>query len=429
MNPLAREPYESSGVVEDAKRRFSSQFYNLWYMLGLPLILSAGALLSWGNLNIFPGSFAMIALVGFAYLSVWVSLNKTEDYRAYKVLSFFAFYMSVAFILILVILAFTRSYYSRTFLASTYGLFIIWNGVGMLFIGDKAKKLLVITGGIADQLNDMGQRTWSFVSNLNKVDDISDYEGIVIDLHAKQEENLLASLAAKSLQGIPIIHAATIFEEYTGRTSIDYLAHEGLYKFGKTRIYEYVKRLWEVILVLLMSALLLPVILVTIIGIKITSSGPVLFKQIRVGKNDKLFTLYKFRSMKMNAEEDGAKFTSEEDDRITKFGKIIRKYRIDELPQFWNVLKGDMNLIGPRPEQDQFVKYFEKEIPFYIYRHKVRPGITGWAQIKGGYADDIKSTREKLEYDLYYVKNLSLSLDLLIIYATLRTILTGFGSK
>lgn len=429
MQPLTKESSASSGVLEVVRRRHSPQIYNLWYMLGLPLILSAGALLAWGELNFYPGSLPMVSLVGFAYLSVWVGLNNTEDYRAYKVLSFFAFYLSVAFILILVILAFSRVYYSRTFLTSTYLLFITWNGLGTVFIGDKVKNLLIITGGIADHLKDIGQHSWSFASSLNEVDNISDYEGIVIDLHAEQDENLLSSLAAKSLQGIPIIHAATIYEEYTGRTSVEYLAHEGMYKLGMTKVYEYVKRFWEVCLVTIVSILLLPVILLTILGIKIDSRGPVLFKQIRVGMNGKLFTLYKFRSMRSTTDQRETRFAATDDKRITNFGKFIRKFRIDELPQFWNVLKGDMNLIGPRPEQEQFVKLFKDEIPFYVYRHKVRPGITGWAQIKGGYAADLKTTWEKLEYDLYYVKNLSLSLDLLIIYATLKTILTGFGSR
>lgn len=423
---------ENSDIYEPLKlirKRHNPQIYNLWLILGLPLILSAGSLLSWGELYYPDGALPMISLVGFAYLTDWIGQYKTEDYRAYKVLSFSAFYLTVAFILILGVLAFTRAYYSRTFLGSTYILFIVWNGVGMLFIKDKASKLLIISGGIAEKLKEIAHPSWYFASSLNSVDNISEYEGIVIDLHSDQDKDLLSTLATKSLQGIPIIHAATIYEEYTGRTSIEYLAHEGMYQLGMTRGYEYVKRLWEITLVTVLSVVLLPVLLLTVIGIKMDSRGPVLFKQVRVGKNGKRFILYKFRSMNTDAEVEGVQFAAMEDERVTAFGKLIRKFRIDELPQFWNILKGDMNLIGPRPEQQDFVQFFKEEIPFYVYRHKVRPGITGWAQIKGGYASDLKSTREKLEYDLYYVKNMSLSLDLLIVYATLKTILTGFGSR
>lgn len=182
-------------------------------------------------------------------------------------------------------------------------------------------------------------------------------------------------------------------------------------------------------LIFLLLPLILPVMLITALAIKLDSEGPVLFKQDRVGKEGKFFVLYKFRSMRINSEISGSKFADEDDERITKLGKFIRKFRIDELPQFWNVIKGDMSLVGPRPEQEEFVTRFDREIPFYSYRHKVRPGITGWAQVRDGYAASLESTRKKLEYDLYYVKNLSLSLDLLIVYATIKTVLTGFGSR
>src|SRR5699024_12713560 len=141
------------------------------------------------------------------------------------------------------------------------------------------------------------------------------------------------------------------------------------------------------------------------------------------------FTLYKFRSMTTDAEKDGAQFAGDADQSVTRLGKFIRKFRIDEIPQFWNVLKGDMSLIGPRPEQKSFVDFFDDEIPFYSYRHKVRPGITGWAQIKDGYAADVESAERMLEFDLYYITNFSISLTLLIFYVILKTILTGFGSR
>lgn len=429
MQPAPKKMSDHNKPLKLIRKQHNPQIYNLWFILGLPLILSAGAMLSWGELYYSDGALPMISLVGFAYLTDWIGQYKTEDYRAYKVLSFSAFYLTVAYILIIGILAFTRAYYSRTFLASTYILFILWNGVGMLFIKDRVRKLLILSGGIANKLKEFAHPSWIFSDSLNAIDNISEYDGIVLDLHSEHDKGLLSSLATKSLQGIPIIHAATVYEEYSGRTSLHYLAHEGIYKLGMTRGYEYLKRFWELILVSVLSVLLLPVFILTIIGIKMDTQGPVFFNQVRVGKNGKLFTLYKFRSMDTDSEDDGVQFASERDHRITKFGKFIRKYRIDELPQFWNILKGDMNLIGPRPEQQDFVDYFKSEIPFYVYRHKVRPGITGWAQVKGGYADDIKTTREKLEYDLYYVKNLSLSLDLLIAYATVKTVITGYGSR
>ncbi|WP_305843502.1 sugar transferase [Photobacterium leiognathi] len=163
--------------------------------------------------------------------------------------------------------------------------------------------------------------------------------------------------------------------------------------------------------------------------IKLENPGPAMFIQERVGQGGKVFRIYKFRSMTVKEAGAEDKFATQEQARVTKVGKIIRKVRIDELPQFFNVLKGDMSLIGPRPEQDSFVKQFEQEIPFYGYRHMVKPGITGWAQVVQGYADDTESTTEKLAFDLYYIKNLSFWLDVNIVFKTIRTMLTGFGAK
>jgi lipopolysaccharide/colanic/teichoic acid biosynthesis glycosyltransferase len=169
--------------------------------------------------------------------------------------------------------------------------------------------------------------------------------------------------------------------------------------------------------------------LITALLIKWESPGPVLFLQERVGQGNRSFFIYKFRSMCHDSEKNGAQFAKNNDMRVTRVGAVIRKLRIDELPQFFNVLKGDMSLIGPRPEQRVFVEKFEKEIPFYSYRHIVRPGISGWAQVMHGYAADTDETKLKIEHDFFYIKNFSLWLDILIIFKTFRTIVTGFGSR
>lgn len=154
-----------------------------------------------------------------------------------------------------------------------------------------------------------------------------------------------------------------------------------------------------------------------------------MFLQRRVGQFGKEFTIYKFRSMCKDSEKNGAKFASAGDMRVTRIGKFIRKTRIDELPQFFNVLKGDMALIGPRPEQKAFVDKFEDVIPFYSYRHVVKPGITGWAQVVHGYAADVGETQVKIEHDFYYIKNFSFGLDVLIVMKTIYTMVTGFGAR
>lgn len=185
----------------------------------------------------------------------------------------------------------------------------------------------------------------------------------------------------------------------------------------------------DIAILLCSSPIILPLGVITAIIIKLESKGPVFFKQQRVGKDGELFTMYKFRSMKANSDESGCKFASKDDDRITTFGKFIRKFRIDEIPQFLNVLKGEMSVIGPRPEQEAFVELFNGEIEKYDLRHSVKPGITGLAQVKQGYAASEQGTKRKLTYDLFYIKKYSLQLDFLIVGKTIHTVLTGFGAR
>jgi lipopolysaccharide/colanic/teichoic acid biosynthesis glycosyltransferase len=166
------------------------------------------------------------------------------------------------------------------------------------------------------------------------------------------------------------------------------------------------------------------------IGVKLSSQGPVLYRQRRVGKNGEVFVLYKFRSMRCDAEsETGAVWATPDDPRVTGFGKFIRRVRLDELPQLWNVLRGEMSLVGPRPERPEFVKTLAEQIPYYRQRHCVKPGITGWAQVNHKYGDTLEDTVTKLEYDLYYIKNISPSLDLYIVFNTLKTMILTRGAQ
>lgn len=214
-----------------------------------------------------------------------------------------------------------------------------------------------------------------------------------------------------------------------GKVQTSHLSENGIGTLSPNPIYFNLKRIWESLLIIATFPITLPIMVITALLIKIENPGPAMFIQERVGQSGKTFQIFKFRSMTIKRVGDEDKFATQEQARITRVGKIIRKIRIDELPQFFNVLKGEMSLIGPRPEQESFVKQFETEIPFYGYRHMVKPGITGWAQTVQGYADDTDSTREKLAHDLYYIKHLSFWLDMNIVLKTIRTMLTGFGAK
>ena len=225
-----------------------------------------------------------------------------------------------------------------------------------------------------------------------------------------------------------IMIAAYFIENYLGQ--ITSLPLEALAERAKTiHYYDPIKRLVEIFIAAFLLIITSPILLATFSLIKIVSPGPAIFTQKRVGLDCKIFTIFKFRTMHLDSEASGAQFATKGDPRIIKFGAFLRKSRIDELPQLWNVLRGDMSLIGPRPEQKDLFESLCQEIPQFALRQLTRPGITGWAQVVQGYADDEQSSRIKLSHDLYYIKHSGPTLDILIITRTLTTILTGFGSR
>lgn len=259
------------------------------------------------------------------------------------------------------------------------------------------------------------------------------FHAVVADLSdqglSAEWEKLLAETA---LQGTPVYNVLQVRESLTGRLPIKHLYENNLGSLLPSQGYLLVKRLLDTVVVLLTAPIVLPLGLLLALAIKWESrhsGGTVLFRQQRIGQGGRLFTMYKFRSMIASAEENGAQMAITDDMRVTKFGSFIRQTRLDELPQFINVLKGEMSLIGPRPEQLDFVKRFNETIPFYRYRHIVKPGISGWAQVMHGYASDEDETKVKLEHDFFYIKNFSLTLDLLIVIKTIQTMVTGFGAR
>jgi sugar transferase (PEP-CTERM system associated) len=234
------------------------------------------------------------------------------------------------------------------------------------------------------------------------------------------------------LQGINVEDWPTFYERQTGKILVANLRPSWLIfsdGFVKTNTTRMVKRAMDVGLALAGLVLSLPVMALVACAIKLDSKGPVLFRQKRVGERGRIFVVNKFRSMTVDAERDGAVWATAHDPRVTRVGRWIRLTRVDELPQFWNVLVGDMSFVGPRPERPEFVETLQREIPFYMGRHSVKPGITGWAQVRYCYAASVEDSMEKLQYDLYYIKNLSPLLDLVILLSTLQVVLFARGSR
>ncbi|WFM70009.1 sugar transferase [Halomonas sp. CKK8] len=253
-------------------------------------------------------------------------------------------------------------------------------------------------------------------------------DGVVADLRAEFSPEWERFLAHCTLNRIPVYHATTNFERLTGRVQLGHLYENRYGSLQPDEGYEALKRSLDVLAVLALMPVALPLMAITALAIRLDSPGPALFTQQRMGFQCRPFVVYKFRSMFID--HRGTGFTQDgEDPRITRVGKVIRKYRLDELPQLFNVLKGDMSLIGPRPESMDLADWYQKDVPFFHYRHVVRPGISGWAQVEQGYAAEVDGMNKKLEYDFYYIKNISLWLDLLIVLRTIKTVLTGFGSR
>ncbi|HEX6736190.1 MAG TPA: TIGR03013 family XrtA/PEP-CTERM system glycosyltransferase [Azonexus sp.] len=243
----------------------------------------------------------------------------------------------------------------------------------------------------------------------------------------------LRELLDCKLQGIRVLDLASHFEQTLGQIRLESL-YAGWLIFGdgfrQGVLRTVVKRAFDIICATILIVLALPVMAIAAIAIIIENGFPILYRQERVGLNGRLFNVIKFRSMRRDAEKDGKPvWATKQDDRVTRVGKIIRKLRIDELPQLFSVLKGDMSLVGPRPERPFFVDQLTKEIPFYAVRHSVKPGVTGWAQVRYHYGATVEDSAEKLQYDLYYVKNHSLFLDILVLFDTIGVVLTGKGAQ
>jgi len=270
------------------------------------------------------------------------------------------------------------------------------------------------------------------VLTLNELVKKHDVDEIVLAITDRRKQFPVDELLDCKMSGVLVTDILSFFERQAGRIILDLLQPSWLifsdgFSHGVFR--DVTKRSFDITASLILLAIAFPFMLITMLCIYFEDKGPIFYRQVRVGKNWKLVQVMKFRSMRIDAEKKGAQFATANDDRVTRVGRIIRKTRIDELPQLFNVLKGEMSFVGPRPERPQFVEEFSVNIPFYAERHRVKPGITGWAQICYPYGASEKDTIEKLQYDLYYVKNYSLFLDLTILFQTAEVILWGKGAR
>ncbi len=232
--------------------------------------------------------------------------------------------------------------------------------------------------------------------------------------------------------GVAIEDAGMLLERLSGKLQLDGLRPSNFIYSEGFRVkpsQQIARRLVSTMAAATGLLLFLPFLPVVMLMVRISSPGPIFFKQTRVGLGGRPFSVYKFRTMRQDAEVAGAKWATKNDPRVTRVGMFMRKTRLDEIPQLWNVLRGDMGFVGPRPERPEFVPWLSEQIPYFDLRHMIRPGLTGWAQVRYGYGSTLAEAREKLEYDLYYIKHMSLGLDLLIMFETIKTILRRRGAQ
>ena len=291
----------------------------------------------------------------------------------------------------------------------------------------------VVPCGDVSRLHGVPHVTWSYLKAAVLPDDPG--SGIVVDLRADIDDSWERFLAEAALAGIPVYHSKQLLESMTGQVEIEHISENNLGSLGPNDGYGRVKQALDILIALVALPLFSPALLLIAVAIRLDSAGPVLFKQKRMGFRGQPFEVYKFRTMRpvtaptSNDDARRAAITQSDDDRITRIGRILRRTRIDEIPQILNILRGEMSWIGPRPEAMALSGWYQSEIGFYSYRHVVKPGITGWAQVNQGHVAEIHDVHYKLCYDFYYIKYLSAWLDALIVFRTIRTVITGSGAK
>lgn len=409
----------------------------------LPLLLLAGiapAILVWRLLGrgMFTGAFSQtVTGVAIAILLSWFVLAKLRDHANARHLSYVLPVNLGAFFGVITTMALLRIPYSGSLLATAA---VFGTGASFLsavYVRRLVKTHVIVIRGRASEI----RLTEHFVPapSLEILERViasrSRDWAIVADLHYPHSERAERLFAQAALKGIPVYHFRQIAEMQSGQVKITHLSENELGSLLPDGSFAALKRLIDVACAITLTPVLLPVFLVLAFLIKLDSSGSVFFLQERIGFGGQAFRMIKFRTMRdrkvgnddQSRREDA--MTRTDDERITRVGAFLRKTRVDELPQIFNVLRGDMSFIGPRPEARALSEWYDAELPFYSYRHIVRPGITGWAQVNQGHVTDVGDVLSKLRYDFYYIKNFSLWLDLLVALKTLRVIVAGIGAK
>lgn len=333
------------------------------------------------------------------------------------------------FVAVFTILFMARLGYSRPLLVFSLLLSLIWFYL-VYFMLQRRQQLdiAVVPFGRVESLYGIGGIGWTRM----EVPALPPHSSLVTaDFDSDLPPEWLNFLAECALQGVSVLHYKQLRQSLTGQVQIEHLSENAFGALEPNRTYIAIKRLVDTLLAALLLPLLLPLFAVVAAAIRLDSPGPVFFRQTRIGYRGRPFRVWKFRTMRVQNDEPSLEqaITRHRDPRVTRLGRWLRRSRIDELPQAFNVLRGEMSWIGPRPEAEELSRWYERELPFYRYRHVVRPGISGWAQVSQGHVADLDAVLNKLNYDFFYISRCTLWIDVLILLRTIKTMLTGFGSR
>lgn len=340
---------------------------------------------------------------------------------------------SVSFGILVVALLMLRLDYSRWGLAGAYicAIFIFYLGYAQIFGRRRLKIAVIPLGDGIRSLLEVPGIDWIVFEAPDRT--LPAVDAVTVDLRIDLPDAWDQRIADLALTDVPVYHSKHLMESLTGRVELEHLSETSYGTLSPPDNYMIPKSIIDRLAAAIALMILAPFLVMVAILIRFDSSGPAIFRQERIGFRGKPFTVYKFRTMRTRTVDEASAradaITHANDDRITRFGRFLRRSRIDELPQIINILKGEMSWIGPRPEAAVLSKWYEDEIPFYRYRHVVRPGVSGWAQVMQGHVADVSEVRSKLYYDFYYIKNFSLWIDSLIVFRTVMTMMTGFGAK
>jgi exopolysaccharide biosynthesis polyprenyl glycosylphosphotransferase len=408
-----------------------------WALLGLFLlglaILAVESLRQTGVVTVL--FTRTLAWSGVAYLCAFALMLRSLHLPAVEGNSLVGLSVTLAFVILLAGFAVLRVEYSRVALVISYFATLVWTWSGYrLFVRNYVPVFGYSDEGTLAQLEKILNMPGAAPPSANRFEHIRSLfeatrcDALMVDRNATADPERTRLLSQLKLSHVRMYSVERIGEMLTGRVGLAHIDENFLDDYAKHYFYGFFKRLLDIVAVIVLSPLALPLSVLVGLAVRLESKGPAIFRQTRVGVFGRAFVMLKFRSMTTD-DDAPAQFAKRQDPRVTRVGRVIRKYRLDEIPQLWNVLKGDMSLIGPRPEQVPMVDQFSQSIPYYPYRHLVRPGLSGWAQVQQGYVGTHEETVTKLSYDLYYVKHCSFALDFLIALKTLRTLLTGYGAR